>query len=121
MLQRARKLVTKCLDLIADATHKDPLPLVKEAIKLASPDVKIVNHRKSAKVVIVPYALNERQRVRQAMLWILDACQKRNEVGLPGKMARELMDLVNGRSKVLDRKEQVHNQAIVNRANARTR
>jgi len=120
-LHRARKYVAACLATIAREAHTDPLPIVKEAVRLASPDVKIIVHRKRAKATQIPFALSERQRTRQGLKWIIDSAVKRPEHGLAGKIAREMMDIVNGKSNVLEKKRLQHHQAIINRSNATVR
>ncbi|KAG8898660.1 hypothetical protein FRC01_010822 [Tulasnella sp. 417] len=74
--------------------------------------------RKSAKNVPSPRALNERQSTKQALRWILAASEKRPDKSLTHRLAKEVVAVVRGDSDVLKRKEEVHRQAVVNRANA---
>ncbi|EJU05146.1 ribosomal protein S7, partial [Dacryopinax primogenitus] len=77
LLHRARKTVAECLLYIQSQTHSDPLPFVKEAIRRASPSVRVVSHKRGAKIIRVPLPLSERQRTRTGIMWILEAAEKR--------------------------------------------
>ncbi|KIO20239.1 hypothetical protein M407DRAFT_245880 [Tulasnella calospora MUT 4182] len=115
---RAAKLVTDTLSYLHSVTLAPPLPILREAVRLASPAVKVVTLRKSAKNLPSPRALNERQSTKQALRWILAASEKRSDKSLTHRLAKEVVAVVRGDSDVLKRKEEVHRQAVVNRANA---
>ncbi|KZO90487.1 ribosomal protein S7 [Calocera viscosa TUFC12733] len=117
-LGRARKIVTETLLILQENTHRDPLPFVKEAVRLASPDIRVAAHKSGAKIIKVPYALTERQRARAGIIAILKACEKRTEPGLQMKLAWEMMSIMNGASGALEEKSRLHKEAILNRANA---
>lgn len=94
---------------------------------MSSPSVRLAQQKKGGKQVSVPLPLGERQRVRQAISWILDASDKRKNPTAGGskqfgeRVAFELEAVLNGSSEVLKRKEQLHTTATVNRANAMVR
>ncbi|KAG9020262.1 hypothetical protein FS837_008387 [Tulasnella sp. UAMH 9824] len=115
---RAARLVTDTLSYLHSVTLAPPLPILREAVRLASPAVKVVTLRKSAKNLPSPRALNERQSTKQALRWILAASEKRSDKSLTHRLAKEVVAVVRGDSDVLKRKEEVHRLAVVNRANA---
>jgi small subunit ribosomal protein S7 len=70
----------------------------------------------------VPVPLELRQRRRQAFKWILDAVDKKPSMGSGKKqyahrLASEIIAIVEGSSKVWERRQQVHNLATSSRAN----
>lgn len=123
----ARKHVALTLETLRLRTSQHPLPLLKEAIRKCAPSVRLAQQKKGGKQVSVPIALGERQRVRQAIAWILDASDKRKSPGAGGskqfgeRVAMEFEAILNDTSDVLKRKEQLHTLATVNRANAMVR
>ncbi|KAJ5084711.1 hypothetical protein NUU61_009290 [Penicillium alfredii] len=67
--------------------------------------------------VQVPHPLNERQRRRVAIKWILDSSKKRRDVHFAQRVANELVAVAEGRSGVWDRRDQQHKIGITGRAN----
>jgi len=118
LLNRARKIVAECLLYIQSQTHSDPLPFVKEAIRLASPAVRVISLKKGAKITRLPIPLSERQRTRAGFMWIMESCKKRLETGLHRRIAWEMIDIIHGRGTVVKLKEEKHTEATTNRANA---
>ncbi|KAI8992608.1 30S ribosomal protein S7p/S5e [Pilobolus umbonatus] len=116
---RAQRLVSdsmKCLSKkIGEA---DPYETLLEAIETASPLLKLSSTKKGSKLVQVPTPLRERQRRRRAIVWMLDASKKRSEKSFEERFASEIYDVNQGTSTVLQKKQQLHKQALANRANA---
>lgn len=120
----ARHHVSDMLGLLAQRTgSKDPMAAVRQAVRAASPDVRISQQKRGAKSVSVPIALGERQKVRQGIMWILQASDKRSSESAGGskqfgkRVALEIEAILNGNSEVLKKKDQLHAAATVNRAN----
>jgi small subunit ribosomal protein S7 len=73
-------------------------------------------HRHGAKNVAKPVALGEKQRTRFALEWILEASERQSGQTVEERLARELIAVVQGSSKALEKKEEVHKFAMVNRS-----
>ncbi|CAO3638201.1 unnamed protein product [Cunninghamella echinulata] len=99
-------------------SQQEPYSVLTSAIEEASPLLKLTSTKKGSKVVHVPTALRERQRRRRAIVWVLDAAKKRNEKTFEERFAAEIYDITQGTSSVLQKKLQLHKQALANRANA---
>ena len=74
----------------------------------------------------IPVPLGLRQRRRQAVMWILDAAEKRRTVGsgrggFATKVAQELISVVEGKSSLWERRGGVHKLAISARSNLSTK
>ena len=115
---RAQRLVSDALLDIRFKTNSDPYQVLSHAITEASPLIKLTSARKGSKVVQVPTPLQERQRRRRAIVWILEAAAKRNEKKFPERLSAEVLAVINGASSVLAKKQQLHKSALANRANA---
>ncbi|CEG79562.1 Putative 30S ribosomal protein S7p/S5e [Rhizopus microsporus] len=117
---RAQRLVNDSMNHLSKkiGEEKDPYNLLREAIEIASPLLKISSQKKGSKVVHVPTPLRDRQRRRRAIVWMLEAASKRGEKTFEERFASEVLDVTEGTSTVLQKKLQVHKQALANRANA---
>jgi small subunit ribosomal protein S7 len=69
----------------------------------------------ASKVIAKPFALNERQRTKKAIDWILEESNKRVGYTRGERVARECIRILQGSSKVLELKGDLHKLAMVNR------
>lgn len=118
----AQRILYKALRIIHERTLKDALSVFTQAIERASPLIRMVSTKKGSKSIQVPMALNERQRRRRAIVWILEQAEKRGERKWEERIAGELLAIggEEGESVVLQKKDQMHRQAVLNRANVQT-
>ncbi|GAA5805329.1 30S ribosomal protein S7p/S5e [Helicostylum pulchrum] len=117
---RAQRLVSDSMNHLTKklGAETDAYAVLLESIESASPLLKLSSTKKGSKVVHVPTALRDRQRRRRAIVWMLDAAKKRGEKSFEERFAAEVFDVSQGTSLVLQKKQQVHKQALANRANA---
>lgn len=117
-LLTAQKTLETCLNQIRAATNEDPLPLLKRAVDLASPQVRTVQHKLTAtKRITVPLPITDRRRTRTGITWIVDASyKKRAQEKVFGKrLASEVLSVLEGTSEVLKKKEDLHKAATIAR------
>lgn len=103
----------------------DPVLYLGLAIDSVAPLIKMRGFKGLAgggKSLEVPMPLRARQRRRTAFQWILDAVNKKKSKGsgrtmFPHRVAEEIVAVVEGRSPVWDRRNQVHKSGTGNRAN----
>lgn len=117
---RASKIISKMLLHIHAMTRTEPLHIVRQAILMAAPSIKIKNNKRAATVVPVPMVLNEKSRVRGAVKWILDAVENtdkkaKSKLRVEERLAREIIRIVQGSSPVLEKKSALHKHAMLNR------
>ena len=112
---KAARITSRTLLHLHSFTRSEPLPLLREAILVASPAVKCLSHRHGAKNVYKPVALGEKHRTRYAVQWILDASDSKPGKTLEERLAREVIAVLEGNSKALAKKTEVHRLAMVNR------
>ncbi|KAG0249528.1 hypothetical protein BG011_009210 [Mortierella polycephala] len=117
---RAEKFVADAMLEIRRRTQSDPYQVTLDAIELASPILKLTAVKKGSKVLQVPTPMTERQRRRKAIVWIVEASDKRSkaEKEFKNRLASEILAVVNGNSGALVKKSQLHKMALANRANA---
>lgn len=113
---RAEKSASEILlHLNALTRGNSPMPILRQAVLLASPAVKTITHKSHAKATSKPFALNERQRTKIAIDWILAASEKRPGHTRGERIARECIGILQNSSQVLDNKENMHKAAMVAR------
>ncbi|KAH7345691.1 ribosomal protein S7 domain-containing protein [Rhizoctonia solani] len=119
---KAARTVARALEHIHVLTGgAPPLPIYREAIRLASPSVKVVTQKKRAKNLPTPRPLTERQRTRAGILAILKASDRRPEKHIWERIGRECINVLRGESDAIKKLEEVHKFAMANRANASVR
>ena len=69
-----------------------------------------------AKKRVVPIPLNEKQRNRFAIKWILEASNSRKSNDFSVRLAEEIINAYQGKSSGYDKKAQMHKQATQQRA-----
>ncbi|GAA6062597.1 hypothetical protein JCM10212_004892 [Sporobolomyces blumeae] len=118
-LARAHAHLAEMLDAIQLQTSSPPLPVLHKALELTSPAVRMVGRRKGTKVLQTPQPLTEKQRQRQAWLWIVEASDKRQgtEKEFGKRLAQEVLAVLNGQSEALKKLVARHEQAVTGRAN----
>jgi len=118
---QAAQQVAETLNNIHIITQSPPLPILREAVERASPEVKVVSQKQRHKNIMTPRPLNAKQRTGQAIRWIIQFSEGRQEYKFDQRLAREIVAIVNGNSDVLKKKDEVHKLALANRANASVR
>jgi small subunit ribosomal protein S7 len=117
-LSRSHSHLTQMLSQLQLQTSSPPLPILYKALELTSPQVRIVGRRKGTKVLQTPQPLNQKQKVRQAWLWIVEASDKRQatEKEFGKRLAQEVVSVLNGQSEALKKLVARHEQAVTGRA-----
>ncbi|KAG5439973.1 hypothetical protein PCK2_000665 [Pneumocystis canis] len=118
---KAQKQLEDALIYIKQKTNKDPHLFFSEAIEAVSPLMKLLSTKRGSKSIKIPVPLNEYQRRRKAIIWILEASTKRHNRIFSERLAQELIAITNKTSPVFQKKEQLHRSALINRANAQFR
>lgn len=109
------KTLTEIKTLTANTT--EPVSLLRNAITMAAPSFRLSSSKRNNKVLHTPLALDERQRIRVAFNALIKASDKRNEKFLHQRLAREVLAILEQQSDVLKRKEEIHKNGAINRAN----
>ncbi|KAJ1920842.1 hypothetical protein H4219_001079 [Mycoemilia scoparia] len=114
---RAQRIVNEALRDIQRLTKNDPYKVLADAIEQISPLMITKSAKKGSKVIQVPKPLSLRQRRRRAILWILEACDGRNERSMSLRLSAEIQAIINGTSSTIQKKLLLHQSVLANRAN----
>ncbi|KAI5956176.1 hypothetical protein KGF54_000651 [Candida jiufengensis] len=114
---RAQKIVSRAFYIVQLKLRKDPIEVLKETLNKLGPLVTTKSMSTGvAKRRIVPIPLNERQRNRFAIKWILEASKNRKSNDFAVRLAEEIINAYEGKSSGYDKKAQMHKQATQQRA-----
>ncbi|KAL1410379.1 hypothetical protein Q8F55_004387 [Vanrija albida] len=114
--RRAADILAK----IQAASNQPPLPLLRRAIEMSAPSIRILHAKTTAvKTIQVPKALNERQRWHAGIKNLFRAAErgKRTGVRFNDRVAREVFAVLEGSSDVFKKVEEVHRQGMLGRSN----
>lgn len=117
-LLTAQKHLQLCLDTIRSATNNDALPLLRKAVRLASPELRTVQQKITAtKRATLPLPISEKQSTRTGINWIVQASYKRraSEKQFGRRLALEMLAVLDGTSEVIKKKEDLHRTAMLAR------
>ncbi|KAK4688069.1 small subunit ribosomal protein S7, partial [Tremellales sp. Uapishka_1] len=119
----AQGMVSRILSLLQNATNSPPLPLLHQAFTQCSPSIRMVSIKQGSKSVQSPRGLNERQRLRQGIMWMLKCAERGRKSGAKreDRIAREILAVLEGTSEVFKRIEEVHRAGMVNRSQLHSR
>ncbi len=110
-------------DIPREALPLQPVQYLTTIIDSVAPLVKIRQQRGllgGGASMPIPLPLNKRQRRRAAIQWILTAAEGRREQNLADRVAKELLNVAEGRGSAWERRQRVHKLAISARANVKS-
>jgi len=108
------------LDVPREALPLEPVKYLTAVIDSVAPLVKIRQQKGvlgGGASMPIPVPLSLRQRRRAAIQWILTAAESRRELALSERVAKEIINVAEGRSGAWERRQRVHKLAISARAN----
>lgn len=112
-----QKILNRALYIIYLKKRQDPVQLLSETLDKLGPLMASRTEKTgTAKNRLVPYPLNQRQRNRYAIKWILDGATKKKSSDYSVRLAEEIMSAHEGKSSGYERKAQMHKAAIQQRA-----
>ena len=101
----------------------DPVAYLQTAVDSVAPLLRIKNVKGSGGFrESVPSPLSLRQRRRKAVMWIIDAADKKKaRLSLAERLADEIVAVVEGRSSAWEKRQQVHKTAVASRSNVKVK
>ncbi|EGW31149.1 uncharacterized protein SPAPADRAFT_63061 [Spathaspora passalidarum NRRL Y-27907] len=119
--QLARKTLSRALYIVHLKLRKDPIEVLKQTLDQLAPIVKTSTLKtNTAKNVIIPVPLNEKQRLRFAWLWILEGAEKKKSSDISVRLAEEIIQSYEGKSSGYDKRALMHKQATQQRSYIKT-
>ena len=112
----AEKIVYGAMDLIGDRSKGSPLDTLEQAIRNATPMLKVKPRRVGGATYQVPVEVDRVQGLSLAMRWLVSSARHRSGRSMAEKLASELLDAAQGQGVTVKRREDTHRMAEANRA-----
>ncbi|MFQ5825734.1 MAG: 30S ribosomal protein S7 [Dehalococcoidia bacterium] len=112
----AERIVYGALDIIGGRDKRNPMDTLEQAIRNATPLLKVKPRRVGGATYQVPVEVDRAQGVSLAMRWLVQSSRQRSGRSMSEKLASELLDAAQGQGVTVKRREDTHRMAEANRA-----
>nr|AFJ72950.1 ribosomal protein S7 [Hookeria lucens] len=117
----AYQILYKAMKNIKQKTKKNPLSVLRQAIRRVTPNVTVKARRLGGSTYQVPIEIKSAQGKALAIRWLLGASRKRSGRNMAFKLSYELIDAAKDNGDAIRKKEETHRMAEANRAFAHFR
>jgi small subunit ribosomal protein S7 len=117
----AEKIVYGAIDIMGQGGAKDPVNLVEQAIKNATPQLEVKARRVGGATYQVPIEVRSDRGLSLALRWLVASARARGGKSMAEKLAAELSDAAQGQGVTIKKREDTHKMAEANRAFAHYR
>jgi len=117
----AEGVVYGAMEIMATQENKDPVSLVEQAIKNATPVLEVKARRVGGANYQVPVGVRPDRAQSLALRWLTAAARARSGKSMAEKVAAELSDAAKNQGAAVKKREDTHKMADANRAFAHFR
>ena len=117
----AENIVYNALEIIKRETSKDPVTVLEQAIRNASPVLQVKSRRVGGATYQVPVEVEPERSLSLAIRWLIASTKARTGKSTAEKLAYELTDASKGQGATIKKREDTHKMAEANRAFAHYR
>nr|QKQ14653.1 ribosomal protein S7 [Zygnema circumcarinatum] len=117
----AYSILYKAMKDIKQSTQKNPLSVIRQAVRRTTPNVAVKARRRGGSTYQVPVEIQSAQGRALAIRWILSAAKKRNGRSMAFKLSSEIIDAARQTGNAIRKREETHRMAEANRAFAHFR
>ena len=117
----AERIVYGALQLVEQQEAKPPVSVLEQAIRNATPLLKVKSRRVGGATYQVPVEVPPDRGLSLAMRWLVGSARARTGKSMVEKLAAELSDASRGQGATIKKREDTHKMAEANRAFAHFR
>lgn len=117
----AYRIMYEAMTQIADTTQQDPLIVIEQAIRNATPLVEVKARRVGGSTYQVPLEVLPERGTALAIRWILIACRNRTGKNMASKLTGELIEASKNSGSAIRKRDEMHKMAEANKAFAKYR
>lgn len=117
----AYRIMYESMNQIAETTQQDPLVIIEQAIRNATPLVEVKARRIGGSTYQVPLEVRAERGTALAIRWILLAARNRTAKTMSNKLTSELLDASKSSGSAIRKRDEVHKMAEANKAFAKYR
>jgi len=117
----AERITYGALQIIEQQERKDPVTVLEQAVRNATPLLKVKPRRVGGATYQVPEEVPPDRGLSLALRWLIVSARARTGKSMAEKLAAELSDASQGRGVTVKKREDTHKMAEANRAFAHYR
>ncbi len=117
----AERIIYDAMEIIAERTKEDPLPVFEKAINNVKPMLEVKSRRVGGSTYQVPIEVRPERRTAMALRWIIGFAKNRSEHSMAEKLAGELVAAYKKEGASIKKREDTHRMAEANKALAHYR
>ena len=117
----AYKIMYESMNQIAETTQQEPLVIIEQAIRNATPLVEVKARRVGGSTYQVPLEILPERGTALAIRWVLSACRNRAGRNMASKLTNELLDASKNSGNAIRKRDEIHKMAEANKAFAKYR
>ena len=112
----AERIVYKSLDIVEERTGEKSLDVFEQAVKNATPLLKVKPRRVGGATYQVPVEVPSEQGLSLAMRWLVQSARARHGKAMAERLALEFIDASRGEGATVKKRHDTHRMAEANRA-----
>ncbi len=112
----AEKIVYGALNITERQASKDPVTVLEQAVRNATPLLEVKPRRVGGATYQVPIEVQPERGLSLAIRWLLKSARARTGKSMAEKLATELSDAAKGQGVTIKKREDTHKMAEANRA-----
>jgi len=117
----SERIVYDALDLVNHQLKTEPLEVLGQAIKNATPVLQVKSRRVGGATYQVPIEVQAERGLSLAMRWLLTYARARGGKSMSEKLAAEIVDAAQGQGATIKKRQDTHRMAEANKAFAHYR
>ena len=117
----AESIIYGALDLASQQMKMEPLVVLDQALKNATPLLQVKSRRVGGATYQVPIEVQAERGMSLAMRWLVDFARGRGGKSMAEKLASEIIDASQGQGATVKKRQDTHRMAEANKAFAHYR
>nr|YP_009105456.1 ribosomal protein S7 [Parietochloris pseudoalveolaris]AIT94083.1 ribosomal protein S7 [Parietochloris pseudoalveolaris] len=117
----AYRMFYQAMKQIGETTQQDPVEVIEQAVRNATPLVEVKARRVGGSTYQVPLEVNPERGTALGIRWILTSCRSRSGRDMVTKLTNEFLDASKNLGNAIRKRDEVHRMAEANKAFAKYR
>jgi len=117
----AERVVYDAMDLVGKQLSTEPLAVLEQALKNATPVLQVKSRRVGGATYQVPIEVEAGRGLSLAMRWLIGFARARSGKSMAEKLAAEIVDASQGQGASIKKRQDTHKMAEANKAFAHYR
>ena len=117
----AYKIFYDAMEEIKNTTQQDPVKVIEQAVRNATPLVEVKAKRIGGSTYQVPLAVKTERGTALSIRWLLASCRSRSGRSMISKVTNEFLEASKNMGNAIRKRDEVHRMAEANKAFAKYR